>query len=91
MFQRDEAHRVVELFGGQPKTTVSKKTNFLVAGVQDLRQLASGANESSKLRKARELRDKGIDIRIITDTDFTELVFSPGDTVQKDETIAKRI
>jgi len=90
MFRRDEAQRVVELFGGQPKTTVSKKTNFLVAGVQDLRQLASGTNESLKLRKARELRDKGIDIRIITDTDFSELVFSPANTAEKDETLAKR-
>lgn len=90
MFRRDEAHRVVELFGGRPKTSVSKKTNFLVAGVQDLRQLAAGTNESSKLRKARELRDKGIDVRIITDTDFTELVFSPTNTVQEAETYAKR-
>lgn len=86
-FRRDDAHRVVELFGGRPKTGVSKKTDFLVAGVQDLRHLASGTNQSSKLRKARELRDKGNDVRIITDADFTELVFSPN---SKGDALAKR-
>ena len=91
MFRRDEAHHVVEQFGGLPKTSVSKKTNFLVAGVQDLRQLASGTNESSKLRKARELRDKGIDVRIITDTDFTELVFSPTNEDLNGTTLPERV
>ena len=90
MFRREEAHHVVEILGGQPKTSVSKKTNYLVTGVHDLRQLAAGTNTSSKLRKARELREKGIDVRIITDQEFTELVSSPGDATKKTETRGKQ-
>lgn len=83
MFTRHEAHRVVELFGGKHSESVSKKTDYLVTGVQDLSRLVSGSNESSKLRRARELREDGANIRIITDTDFMELVFAPSDSARE--------
>jgi len=83
MFRREEAYRVVELFGGHPKSGVSKKTNLLVTGVQDLRHFAAGTNKSSKLRRALELRSAGVNIQIIADTDFTELVFLPNATSDK--------
>ena len=77
MFRRDDAHRIVEQFGGCPKPSVSKKTNYLVAGIQDVRQFACGTSESSKLSTAKKLREDGYDVRIITESDFSELVFNP--------------
>lgn len=82
LFRRKDAHDIVEKFGGKPKSSVSKRTEFLVVGVQDLQKLAAGTSESSKLRKARELRGNGADVRIISDSDFTELVFSPTTELQ---------
>jgi DNA polymerase-3 subunit epsilon len=81
MFSRSEAHAAVALFGGHPRGAVSKKTDYLVAGVQDLSRLATGTNESTKLRAARELREQGADIRVITDADFMELVFTPDNSL----------
>lgn len=72
-FRRDVAKTIISSLGGIPKDTVSRKTNFLVAGEQDLRKLA-GATESSKLRTAKELRDQGYNIQIITESDFLKLV-----------------
>lgn len=77
MFSRSEAHAAVALFGGHPRGSVSKKTDYLVAGAQDLSRLATGTDESTKLRAAREFRKQGADIRVITDADFMELVFTP--------------
>jgi len=79
MFSRQEAQRVVEIFGGHPKTTVSKNTDYLVVGVNDLRKLAAGQSKSSKLRKADELRQSGHEIYIISDVDFQQFVLHPGD------------
>ena len=83
MFSRNEAHRVVELFGGTSSNSVSKRTNYLVAGAQDLSRLAAGTAESTKLRKARELREQGAEIQIIADTDFMELVFAPSNATRE--------
>ena len=47
---RMEAHKKIRLSGGDPSTSVSKKTDFLVVG----------ANPSSKLEKARKLGVKTI-------------------------------
>jgi len=72
---RSQATAVVNLFGGEQKDGVTKKTDFLVAGVQDLQKLATGEVESSKLKKAKELRADGHRIRIITDSEFEHLIF----------------
>jgi len=89
MFGRNEAERIVTLLGGHPKRSVSKKTNYVVMGVQDARQLAQGKTQTSKLAKAFELRDAGVDIQIITDKDFTELVFSPSNNEIGNDDLAK--
>lgn len=73
-FSRSQAFEIVELFGGSPQTTVTKKTDILVTGVQDISRLATGQTESSKLRKAMDLRLQGFPIQIITDREFQELV-----------------
>jgi DNA polymerase III subunit epsilon len=73
-FTRPQAFQLVELFGGMPKDTVSRKTDVLVTGIQDMTKLAAGETESSKLRKARDLRMSGCPIEIITDREFQQLV-----------------
>lgn len=77
LFKRDEAERIVSRFGGISKGNVSKQTNYLVIGVLDIRTLADGASESTKLPNARALREKCCDIQIISEADCGELIFSP--------------
>lgn len=52
---------------------ITVKTTLLVVGVQDRRQLA-GKDKSAKHVKAEQLISKGIPIRIISETDFYNLV-----------------
>jgi len=75
---KDDAFEVIGRFGGQRSTTVSKKTAYLVTGNQDIRMLAKGATESTKLQDAKRLREAGCDVRIISETDFMEMIFAPG-------------
>ncbi|KAF0220386.1 MAG: DNA ligase [Geobacteraceae bacterium] len=60
-FTRDEAKRLVENEGGHAAGSVSKKTDFVVAG----------AEAGSKLDKARELG-----VRVITEEEFLEMLES---------------
>ena len=77
MSNRMEVERIVEQCGGYPKKFVSPKTDYLVTGFQDVRMLASGTNASSKLREAMGLRERGCKIKVISESDFAELVFNP--------------
>jgi DNA polymerase-3 subunit epsilon len=77
LFGRSDAERVVSLFGGNSNNSVSKKTHYLVIGVLDVRTLAAGQTESGKIQKVRALKEKGFEIRIISEADFAELIFSP--------------
>lgn len=58
-FTRDEASEKIELLGGKVSGSVSKKTNFVIAG----------ENAGSKERKARELG-----ITILTEAEFLEMI-----------------
>ncbi|MDD2336682.1 MAG: NAD-dependent DNA ligase LigA [Geobacteraceae bacterium] len=58
-FSRDEAKRIVEKEGGHATGSVSRKTNYVVAG----------ADAGSKLGKARELG-----IQVISETEFLEIL-----------------
>lgn len=64
--------KVVNL-GGFCPSTVTKKVDYLVVGVQDFRKFISG-DKSSKMKKAEALAGKGNQIEIIDEGDFLELL-----------------
>ena len=61
-YTRDEASEIIENFGGKTSSSVSKKTDFVLAG----------EDAGSKLRKANELG-----IKVITENDFVEMIKWP--------------
>ena len=58
-YTRDQANEIIESFGGKTSGSVSKKTDFVLAG----------EDAGSKLRKANELG-----IKIITEDDFNNMI-----------------
>ncbi|MBU4272644.1 MAG: 3'-5' exoribonuclease [Planctomycetes bacterium] len=69
---RCEAADLAAAIGCQVAPGVTKKTTVLVVGDQDIKKLA-GHEKSSKHRKAEELIEKGVAIRILKESDFKEL------------------
>ncbi len=76
-FRRESAKQIVAKFGGIAKDSVSKKTDYLVVGNQDIRRLAKGAVASSKFELAKKLRTQGYNLKIISENDFLEMIFHP--------------
>jgi DNA polymerase-3 subunit epsilon len=70
---RSQAANMAAQIGCDVTKGVTKKTTMLVVGDQDVTKLAGHAL-SSKHRKALELIEKGISIRILRESDFVELV-----------------
>ena len=64
---------VAEL-GGQPASGVTRQTDILVCGYQDLIKLATGQSKSAKLRKAEQLHADGQPLEIITESDFFRML-----------------
>ena len=71
---RREAWNLVAAAGGTPQDGVTKKTDFLVCGYQDLWKLAAGESKSHKLRRAEELHADGQSIEILTERDFFRML-----------------
>ena len=69
-FSRREAMQEVINRGGQCRGAVTRKTNYLVEG--NFENVDVG--ESTKQQKARELQLKGFDIRVISESDFLEML-----------------
>lgn len=65
--------RVAEL-GGRPAPGVTRHTNVLVIGHQDARTLRPGEKLSAKARKAHDLRERGQQIELMPEVDFTQLL-----------------
>lgn len=70
--RKDAMQKVVNL-GGILKSSVSKKTDYLIAGIQD-KYLVGGSGVSSKEQKAAELKDQGYNIKIIHEDEFLDLI-----------------
>ena len=70
---RREAADVAASVGCNVGANVTKETTLLVVGIQNMSRLA-GYEKSSKHRKAEHLIGKGVDLRIISEDDFLELV-----------------
>jgi DNA polymerase-3 subunit epsilon len=71
---RPEAWKLVAQVGAIPKDGLTKKTNYLVLGEQDLSKLKAGETKSSKQREAEALKDSGSEIEIIDERDFFALL-----------------
>ena len=69
---REAAAQLAVNVGASAAGNVSKKTDYLVVGVTDLRMVKDGS--SSKMRKAVELREGGHPIEIIDEEDFLRLL-----------------
>ena len=72
--RKSAMQKVVDL-GGLVKSGVSGKTNYLVVGQQDKAQVGDGGL-STKEKKAYALKEQGIEIKIIRETEFLALIES---------------
>lgn len=59
--------------GGIPMDSVTSKTDVLVVGQQDYRVVSSDGI-SGKQKKAMELKDKGQDIEILSESEFFGMI-----------------
>jgi DNA polymerase III epsilon subunit-like protein len=71
---REMAWEAVAVVGGQAAVGVTRKTNILVTGHQNVRVLAPGECLSAKARKARALRAAGQAIEVMDEADFVQLL-----------------
>lgn len=72
MTRKDAMQHLVNV-GGIPQKSITKDTNFLVLGGQEISKLNS-KSKSSKWKKAEELANKGQNIQIIGESDFLRMV-----------------
>ena len=72
---RREAADMAARAGCNVAANVSKKTTLLVVGTQDRSKL-KGYEKSTKHRKAETLIEKGVEIQILSERDFSELIVS---------------
>lgn len=70
---RKDAMQVVVDLGGINGDSVTAKTNFLILGNNDYCSLIKDG-KSNKQKKAEELRLKGVDIEIITENVFYDMI-----------------
>lgn len=70
---REEARSAVVAIGGVAPDRLTKDTNFLVVGKQDLRVVGE-KGLSGKMKKAAEYKDKGCEIEVIDESDFIEML-----------------
>lgn len=76
-FLREDAERYVLQIGGYIQNNLTKTTNFLVVGEQNL-SVVGPDGMSSKQRKAKEYNEQGLDIEFLTEDDFIEAMHLEG-------------
>lgn len=67
---RIDAWKAVASLGGIPQDSVTRETNILVIGEQELSRLRPGEANSSKFMKAAKLKSQGQNIEVIVEQDF---------------------
>lgn len=72
-FDRNEAQNYVERIGGVCPNGLSKTTNYLVVGVQNPSQVGPDGL-SEKQRKAIKYKAEGVDIELLSETDFIDIM-----------------
>jgi DNA polymerase-3 subunit epsilon len=70
---RREAAQLVVDTGGAVASSVSKKVDYLVLGIQDAYKLEDGEH-SSKMIRAAELRASGVPIELLDEADFLRML-----------------
>ena len=70
---RREAADLAAKAGCAVVDSVTKKVTMLVIGTQDKKKM-KGYEKSSKHRKAESLIEKGVDIQILSEKDFSDLM-----------------
>lgn len=78
--RRDVAAEVIKKAGGNYVNSLSKKVNYLVTG--DLSQFGDGFL-SSKLLKAKEMKEAGCNIELITESQFQEMIVYEGKAITR--------
>ncbi len=71
--KRQDAADMAAEAGCEVANALSKKATMLVVGTQDKNKL-QGYTKSSKHRKAEALIEKGVEIQILSESDFSELI-----------------
>lgn len=69
-----EAMQIVVNLDGLVGDGVTKKTNYLIIGIQDYSKFTDG-KESSKTKKAKKLIEDGQDLHIISEDEFYEMIY----------------
>lgn len=72
--ERGNAEELVSSVLGIARSNVTKKTDYLVCGAQELQALAQSDYGSAKLKNAKALRDGGSKIQILGEDDFLKLL-----------------
>lgn len=67
---RAEAWKMVGSLGGFPQRGITRETNFLVMGDQDLGVLRLGETRSAKFREAKKRKVEGQNIEVMSEADF---------------------
>jgi DNA polymerase-3 subunit epsilon len=75
---RSQAWQLVGSVGGAPQDGVTRETDFLVCGYQDLLKLAARETKSHKFRRAEELHAAGQPIELLTERDFYRMLHEAG-------------
>lgn len=70
---RDKAADMAAEVGFNVAENINKKVTMLIVGTQDKNRL-NGYEKSGKHRRAEKLVDQGVDIRILSENDFFELL-----------------
>lgn len=74
-FKRDDARAAIVKIGGMAPERLTKDTDYLVVGVQDLRVVGE-KGLSGKMKTAEKYKEKGLQIEIIDENEFIEMLNS---------------